>query len=150
MKLTIELVPSTVWYSNVRSNVSRDEWDRLRTLVYQHANHHCEICGGQGKKWPVECHEIWEYNDTRRVQRLDKLIALCPMCHQVKHIGLAGIKGNYDIAVAHLARVNDLSLAAAKKYVADQFLVWEERSKHDWLLDISALKKYKSDENEGW
>ena len=27
MKLTIELVPQTAWYSNVRSNVSKAEWD---------------------------------------------------------------------------------------------------------------------------
>lgn len=150
MKLTIELVPATAWYTNVRSNVSREEWDRLRHLIYQHANHVCEICEGRGDKWPVECHEIWEYDDIDHIQKLTRLIALCPACHQVKHIGLAGIRGQQDTAIAHLARVNEWPLSKAKQYVAEQFKIWEERSKYDWSLDISALKLYKSDESEGW
>ncbi len=28
MKLTIELVPKTAWYSNVRSNVTASKWDK--------------------------------------------------------------------------------------------------------------------------
>ena len=33
MKLTIELVPSTAWYSNVRSNVSKEEWDKIHDIL---------------------------------------------------------------------------------------------------------------------
>jgi hypothetical protein len=32
-RLTVELVPSTCWYTNVRSNVSKAVWDRLRRRV---------------------------------------------------------------------------------------------------------------------
>ena len=31
-KLTIELVPRTCFYSNVRSNLPDKEWDRLRKI----------------------------------------------------------------------------------------------------------------------
>ena len=58
MKLTIELVPKTSWYSNVRSNVSRSQWDKLRKKCYLNADYKCEVCGDtgikQGFKWPVE------------------------------------------------------------------------------------------------
>lgn len=50
MKLTIELVPTTCWYSNVRSNVSKAEWDIIRKESYSNANNCCEICKSTGKQ----------------------------------------------------------------------------------------------------
>ena len=72
MKLTIELVPSTAWYSNVRSNVTSSQWDVLRKECYKNAGYKCEVCGGKGPKHPVECHEIWEYNDESFTQTLKR------------------------------------------------------------------------------
>lgn len=62
-RLTVELVPRTSWYSNVRSNVLPGVWDRLRRPVFGRARSRCEICGGRGPAHPVECHEVWEYDD---------------------------------------------------------------------------------------
>ena len=66
--LTIELVPRTSWYRNVRSNVSREEWERLKKITFSRAGYVCELCGGRGRKWPVECHEVFEYDDKRYIQ----------------------------------------------------------------------------------
>lgn len=138
--LTIELVPETCWFSNVRSNVSAEEWKRLRTENSKLAGYRCEICNGQGPKWPVECHEKWEYEDDNKIQRLVGLISLCPSCHEVKHMGLAGIKGRRSEAIAHLAAVNNWSDQETHEYVEEQFRVWKERSKHAWTLDITWLE----------
>lgn len=143
MKLSIELIPRTCWFSNVRSHVSRSEWDWLRKQVYSAAYDVCEICGGVGPKHPVEAHEIWEFNDETLVQRLTGMIALCPNCHQVKHIGLAGILGHFEKALAHFKKINKLSDKAAKEYVREAFAQYEARSKKNWKLDISYLKEYK-------
>ena len=107
MKLHIELVPRTSWYSNVRSNVPPSQWDKLRRASYAAAGYKCEICGGKGHKHPVECHEEWDYviEDGERIQRLKKLISLCPNCHKVKHPGLAQIKGELHIVVKQLMKV---------------------------------------------
>src|SRR3712207_8436185 len=91
--LTVELVPRTAWFKNVRSHVTREEWERLKKIVFGRAGHRCEVCGGRGPRWPVECHEVFAYDDERRVQKLTALVALCPACHEVKHIGLAGLRG---------------------------------------------------------
>jgi hypothetical protein len=139
MKLTIELVPQSCWYSNVRSNVSKAEWDKLRAASYRKARFKCEICGGKGSKWPVECHEVWHYNEETRVQKLVRMIALCPPCHEVKHIGLARIKGNFNRAVQHLMKVNDMTEQDATDYIETAFRVWSERSKYNWELDITFL-----------
>lgn len=80
IKLTIELVPSTSFYTNVRSILPTKEWDRLRKESYAKANFKCEICKGsgldQGYKHALECHEIWEYK-ADGTQYLKGLISLC-------------------------------------------------------------------------
>ena len=145
MKLTIELVPQTSWYSNVRSNVTSSEWDVLRRGSYKKAGYKCEICSGVGPKHPVECHEIWEYDDEALTQTLTGLVSLCPSCHQVKHIGLARIKGNYPKALKHLSEVNGITEEEAHEYVEECFKIWKERSKNKYTIDITILNK-KEDE----
>ena len=139
-KLTVELVPETCWYSNVRSNVPRAEWDHLRKLVYAAAGHRCEICGGHGRQHPVECHEVWEYDDERHVQRLARMVALCPRCHEVKHFGRAQMEGNERRALRWLKEVNGWTEAEAIHHVQAATFAWRERSRHEWELDISFLE----------
>ena len=139
MKLTIELVPKTCFFSNVRSEISATLWDILRKETYRKANYRCEICNGKGEKWPVECHEIWQYDDKKKTQTLAGLIGLCPSCHEVKHMGLAQIKGNGQKALKHFAVINDLTLDQANIEIKAAFNQWLERSEHNWKLDISWL-----------
>jgi hypothetical protein len=141
-RLTIELVPQSCWFSNVRKQVPPREWDRIRRQVYERANHRCEVCGGRGTRHPVECHEVWEYDEAAGVQRLLRMIALCPACHEVKHIGLAGVKGRGEIAEAHLATVNGWTPDTAARHVSEAFAVWRARSRQSWSLDISSLEIY--------
>jgi hypothetical protein len=144
-RLTIELVPRTCWFSNVRDQVSRADWDRIRRQVYERAGKCCEVCTGRGRRHPVECHEVWEYDETAQVQRLVRMIALCPACHEVKHIGLAGLKGRGEQASAHLAKVNGWTPQATARYIDQAFAIWEERSGRTWSLDVSALAAYGTD-----
>ena len=145
MKLTIELVPKSAWYSNVRSNVTAAEWDVLRKECYKKATYKCEECGGKGPKHPVECHEIWEYNDETFKQTLLGLIALCPDCHSTKHVGLAQIQGRFEVVLNQLMKVNEITKEEAEKYVSECFDVWQKRSQNNWELDITILEK-KEDE----
>lgn len=137
--LTVELVPRTSWFANVRSHVPAAEWERLKKLTFGRAGYRCEVCGGRGRKWPVECHEVFSYDDARRVQKLERLVALCPGCHEVKHIGLAGVRGRRREAVAHLARVNGWTRDDAELYLEACFETWHRRSNHEWTLDLTHL-----------
>lgn len=140
--LTIELVPKSSFYSNVRSEVTRSQWDKIRKQVYDNAGHKCEICGGVGKRHAVEAHEIWNYNDVDNIQTLVGMIALCPSCHQVKHIGLAQIQGKFHYALGHLAKINSWTLQHSNAYVERCFEEWNRRSQKKWKLDISYLDKF--------
>ena len=140
MKLTIELVPKTAWFTNLRSELLEEQWDILRKRTYRAAGYCCEICGGKGSAWPVECHEIWDYNDEEHIQTLTGLIALCPSCHEVKHIGFAQISGHEERAVDHLMRVNRITRKAALAHIAKAFADWDKRNKHDWKLNLDWVK----------
>lgn len=151
-KLTSEIVPSTCWYNNVRSNVTKKEWDYLRKKSYEEAGHKCEICGDTGKNQGynhnVECHEIWEYNDENLTQTLIGLISLCPKCHKVKHPGLARINGEAEIVIQQLMKVNEITEEDAKIYLGEAFEIFYKRSEHKWTLDISYLEKTLKEYNE--
>jgi len=78
-KLSIELVPKTVWYKNLRNMVKRSVWDNLRRGAYAKYGYRCGICGAS--KQQLNCHEIWDYDDETHIQTLTGFIALCNLCH---------------------------------------------------------------------
>ena len=139
--LTIELVPRTCWYSNLRSELSKKDWDIIRRNCYKKADYKCEICGGQGPNHPVECHEIWEFDDEARLQTLKGVIALCPACHQVKHFGYAQVKGKGEQAKKHLCKINGWSSLDADLYIEGAFEQWARRSNHEWRLNIDIVEQ---------
>nr|WP_282565782.1 hypothetical protein [Providencia rettgeri] len=142
-RLTIELVPRSCWFDNVRNAVTVNQWDSLRKKTAKQAKWSCQVCGGKGVKWPVECHEIWQYDDENQIQTLIGLTSLCPSCHEVKHIGFTELRGKLEEATAHLAIVNGWSLEASSLYIEESFETWDARSRVKWKLDLSWL------ENEG-
>jgi 5-methylcytosine-specific restriction endonuclease McrA len=145
-KLTIELVPSKVWFTNVRALLKRREWDLVRNACYEKAGHVCEICGdvgtNQGFRHKVECHEIWEYNDVTRVQKLTGFISLCPRCHKVKHAGLTISQGNALLVVNHMMAVNGTDLWETQKEIEDAFKQFKERSSQGWHTNFEYLHEF--------
>jgi len=137
-KLTAELVPVTSWYSNIRKQLPRKQWDRIRHQAIADADKCCAICGAEG---PLFCHEGWAYDDSERVQRLAGFVALCSLCHHVKNLGMAGIlarEGRLDSegVAQHSMAVNGCSRADFEKYQSAVFRQWRERSKGDWIVDL--------------
>ena len=140
MKLTIELIPKTSFYTNLRSILSRKEWSDIRIDTLIKANHRCEICGGESYNRALDCHEVWIFDDENHIQKLIKIIALCDQCHEVKHIGLAQVKGNFDRARKHFMKINNINYLEANKIINEAFYIWEQRSQYKWQLDITILK----------
>jgi 5-methylcytosine-specific restriction endonuclease McrA len=137
-KLTVELVPKTCWWSNLHTLANKATWDRIRRIVWRQAEYRCQICGGVGLRHPVECHEVWQYDETTRAQILVRMIALCPACHEVKHMGFAGKRGRNKSARDHLAKVNGWTNDQVLAHVAEAFAIWRRRSKVSWKLDLSG------------
>ncbi|MGI5353510.1 DUF5710 domain-containing protein [Streptomyces sp. CA-250714] len=140
--LFVDLVPSSCWFTNVRSCVAPRDWERLRRMINGRAGRRCEACGrGEdrtARRW-LEAHERWEYDEESGVQRLRRLVCLCTDCHTVTHFGLAEVNGRRSAALAHLRSVTGLSAAAAESHVRAAFALWRERSAREWALDLGML-----------
>lgn len=148
--LQIELVPSTSWGDNLRSKLPRSQWDRLRKACYANAGFRCELCGGKGRRHPVECHEIWSYDETDFVQKLEGLIALCPACHRCKHPGNTRRIGLGHLIEPHLMKVNGWAQEQAQHAQGWALMEWDARSAHQWTVDIDWLTEEKPWFNRGY
>lgn len=149
-KLTIELVPRTSWGKNLRNQVPRRIWDKIRKYVYAEHGHQCGICGADGR---LICHEIWEYDDLNYIQRLQGFIALCNLCDHVKHLGKAtqlAAQGKLDMKKVeeHFMRINNCDLETFKKYAIEVGQQHKERSKHEWRLDLGEYQKLVDENNQ--
>jgi hypothetical protein len=138
MKLEIELVPSSCWRSNMRNAMTKKQWDTLRKSVYEQYNHRCALCNAEGM---LHCHEIWHYDDEEHIQTLKGFIALCTMCHHVKHIGHARVladKGQLDInsVIEHYCKVNECSKKDFDVHEAKALKQLKKRNKHPWLTEF--------------
>jgi len=142
LKLQIELVPGSSWWNNVRSNVRKRAWDLIRFKTYEEAKFVCEICGEAGTKHPVECHEIWMFNDQELTQMLERFQALCPLCHEVKHMGFASVRGNRERAFNRFIALNNLQEETADRIKDAIFKQWQIRSEDKWTILLDKLTEY--------
>lgn len=85
LKLEIELVPKTCWYSNLRNVFTQQEWKLVRNYIcdFRFTDNKCNICGQRA--YFLEAHEQWEYDMKKHIQRLVRIRPLCTNCHKVKH-----------------------------------------------------------------
>lgn len=140
--LFVDMVPSSCWFTNVRTCVSPQDWERLRRMITQRAGHVCEICGAgedrEQQRW-LEAHERWAYDDATGVQTLRRLICLCSSCHLSTHMGYANVTGHDGRALAHLRHVSGMTQSEAREHVDTAGELWEQRSRRTWALDLSML-----------
>ncbi len=119
------------------------QWDTLRKQVYARHGHQCSICGAAG---PLHCHEQWVYDERMHVQKLMGFVALCTLCHLVKHLGLAGVlvrqgKLDFERVVRHFMIVNGCDRQTFEAHRRATFREWQERSEHEWLVDLGAYQR---------
>jgi hypothetical protein len=138
LKLRIDLVPSTCWYRSLREQMQRSRWDALRKRVYADQGHICAICGIGGR---LNCHEVWEYDDERHIQRLVGFQAVCNLCHHTTHFGKAELlagEGRIDLnaVIEHFMKVNSVGREIFENHKTAAFRTWRERSLHQWRTDL--------------
>ena len=137
-KLRIQLVPDSCWCSNLRSILTRQEWDIVRKEAYSRAGHRCSVCDREVSR--LEAHEEWEYDDITHTQRLRDIVALCRSCHSCVHIGRTSLVGDIDKAEKWYQHVNHCTY---QEYKRDLALATEEHLRRnqvdEWRLDISYL-----------
>ena len=137
-KLTIELVPESCWYVNLRTVLKPSDWDRVRRDAYARANGKCMICGRYTRR--LEAHEKWSYDEEKHLQKLEDVVALCHSCHEVKHIARTQLIGRGEEAMEHFMKVNECSQADYHAALGEAN-EWQRRTRNvEWLTDIGWLK----------
>ncbi|MCX4151974.1 MULTISPECIES: HNH endonuclease [Paraburkholderia] len=138
-ELFVELIPASAWFSNLRSELTPDEWKMVKTAAYRAANYRCQKCGGRGPKHPVECHERWHFDRHSGLQTLLGTIALCPDCHEATHFGFARVRGRAAAARATLMRVNGWGRLETDAHIGESMEAWKQLSAISWRLDARWL-----------
>lgn len=140
--LFVDMIPRTCWFTNVRTCVSPQDWERLRRTVFARAGHRCEACGATedrgARRW-LEAHERWSFDDRTGTQTLRRLICLCSPCHLTTHLGHANVTGRADEALTHLRRVTGMTDQQVSRHVDEAGRLWTERSARTWHLDLRML-----------
>lgn len=151
-RCNIELLPAQMHGFNVRSRLHPLQWQQICQVVHREANqgrsyYLCQQCGEsgllQGFTHPVECHEVWKFNKLTRTQKLAGLLSLCPLCHKVKHMGLASSQGYGDRAFEHMRKNNGWTDMEAEIYMEEALAECKRRRGRPWKLDLTYLNQPK-------
>lgn len=139
--LKFELVPDGCWYYNLRSILSKTQWDYIKKIVKERADGKCEICGKKTNF--LDAHERWSYDSKKGVQKLEDIISVCKDCHSVIHIGRTQLVGDIRRAEDHYLKVNGATYAEFRAALGKAN---EEHAKNnevsEWVLDLSYLKNF--------
>lgn len=144
--ININLIPSNMWYLNLRKLLSESQWTKLSNKIRSDQNWTCQACRISIKqlkstKW-FDCHEMWNFNDSTQEVELQYLVCLCKKCHTATHFGYAQIKGKNDSAFKHLCKVNHWDDESANLYIEACFEQWSKRSSKQWQLNWESFEKY--------
>jgi hypothetical protein len=139
LKLTIEMVPEPCWEQNLRNFLGMARWRRIRYDVLYKAGNECQLCGQT--EGMLHTHEIWKYDDLNYVQILIGFIALCEMCHYIKHIGFANtqvLAGKLDMEelIKHFCKVNKCKEETFFKHFEHMVTQNELRKRHSWTTNF--------------
>jgi hypothetical protein len=144
MKLELHLVPKTSYYENLRNKLGRD-WSVLSKSIRDSKQFTCELCGWKqvpGKY--THLHELWEYDEETKTQKLVGFECVCPDCHAVHHWMHSELSGcNMDFLMRHACRINCCTESEFRQHIEDALSVWRKRSEIIWTIDTSYYASLK-------
>lgn len=139
--LKFELVPDGCWYSNLRSILSKEQWNFLKADAKSRADGKCMICGKKTER--LDAHERWSYDTATRTQKLEGIVAVCKDCHSVIHIGFTQLKGDAERAEKHYMKVNNATYAEYRTALGKANELHRKLNEiPEWKLDLTWLKRF--------
>lgn len=107
MKLKIESIPISTWGISLANRLPKNKWDDIRQKVYRGSDYRCSICNSNNMA--LHAHEVWKFDDRRYIQRLERIICVCELCHDTIHFGRTSeVKDSVyvDKCIEHWCRIN--------------------------------------------
>ncbi len=137
LKLKIEPIPASTWGLSLANRLLKEEWDETRQKVYRDANYTCEICREDNKV--LHCHEVWEFNDKKLIQRLVGLECCCELCHAIHHFGRTKeVKSPSYIerCIGHWCRVNGKTGKDFLEYEQEIYALNRKRANRQYIVKV--------------
>ena len=140
-KLTFQFVPDGCWCSNLRTILTKRQWDFIRNDAKERSNYRCAICGAKVSR--LEGHEVWDYDEVKGIQILKDVIAVCKDCHSAIHYSRTSLKGDVVRAEEQFMKVNNCSYVEMRKRLGEAVLEHKRRNEiNEWSLDLTWLKRF--------
>lgn len=109
-----------------------------------------DLCGVRIPLWNLRCRRSPELprnmgiDDKKRIQKLRGFIALCDLCHHVKHLGRASQlarQGSLDMekVIEHFMEVNGCDRKTFDQHKKEAKAQWEKRSQSPWECDFGKF-----------
>lgn len=140
LKLKIQPIPNSTWGISLANKMPSKEWLDLTVKVYRDADYTCEICGATGVK--LHCHEVWEFDDRKKIQRLVRLECCCELCHNVHHFGRSTVvyKPSYvEKLIKHWCKVNGKTKQDFIEYQKEIFEINKRRAKIFYIVKVGRM-----------
>jgi len=142
LKLIPVLVPKPLWGINAHDLLAWETWQHIRRDTFAQDNHVCVICEQQ---LPLECHEVFSYDDTAGVAVLEKLESRCTDCHACNHLGRLRKRNpdEFRHALVRIGRLNKMKPEEVVLLVKEAFRLHSTRTK-SWELKVAPdlLRSY--------
>ncbi len=115
----------------------KKEWDEIRHRVYWEADHECVVCGARHRK--LHAHEVWAFDDKKKIQKLIGIECCCALCHDVHHFGRASqvySKNYQNELMKHWCEVNGLTPKDFQKHLADIHAISRKRADIYYIVKV--------------
>lgn len=139
--IKIELVPNDQMGISLKNGLKKSDWDKIRKIAIKKSNGVCACCGKKLSRF--EAHEVWSYDEKKKIRKLENIIAVCSLCHKGIHMNRSFLCENIEEIENHYMKVNKCSYSEMKNKLKQANEIQKELSKiYDWQLDLSILQEY--------
>jgi hypothetical protein len=148
VRLTIQLVPKTLFGRTLREALGKARWDKLRHKLIEANGARCEICENTER---LHGHEVWAYREANRAATaaLLKVQIICIDCHDIRHFARttrlfqAGVikTERYGALRKHFRRVNECRQREFDEHFGRALRRWAKRSRKKWRIDWGEFRE---------
>lgn len=82
-KLYPSFADPETWRTNIKENIGKEEWKKLRLRILKRDKYTCHYCGFKSEKWQIVHHIDGNPNNNNE----NNLETICPMCNLIHHAG---------------------------------------------------------------
>jgi hypothetical protein len=137
-QLFVDLLPKDSSIT-LKRTLEDSEYSKLRNIVVKRVAYKCEICNtecfSKDNKYLQLC-ERFSYSIEKKIQKLERIVAMCKECFQTVRLLDKGI------ALTRLIEINQTDKEDAKQHIFDAYEIWKVRSNIKWNVDLSIVSNF--------